>query len=72
MADPENMGVAVGILFLAGIEPEIHWGYFFTPRLLLLLLLLLLLVFIRTHKWYNKQKVDELKKRKEKTNSVNN
>ena len=29
MANPENMGVAVGILFLAGIEPEIRWGYFY-------------------------------------------
>jgi hypothetical protein len=30
------------------------------------LLLLVLLVFIRTQKWYNKQKIDELKKKKEK------
>ena len=34
MADPENMGVAVGILFLAGIEPEIRWGYFY-PQIIL-------------------------------------
>jgi hypothetical protein len=33
------------------------------------LLLLLLLVFIRTQKWYNKQKVDELKKKKSFVNS---
>jgi hypothetical protein len=26
MADPENMGVAVGISFLAGIEPDIYTG----------------------------------------------
>ena len=31
MADPENMGVAVGILSLAGIEPEQRWGYFLPP-----------------------------------------
>ena len=26
MADPENMRVTVGILFLAGIEPDIYTG----------------------------------------------
>ena len=31
MADPENTGVAVGILLLAGIEPGIRWGYFLPP-----------------------------------------
>ena len=32
LLDPENRGVAVGILSLCGIEPEIRWGYFFTPN----------------------------------------
>jgi len=31
MFDPENMGVAVGILFLASLEAEIPWGYFTAP-----------------------------------------
>jgi hypothetical protein len=31
MAGPENTEVAVGILFLAGIEPEIRWGIFNRP-----------------------------------------
>jgi hypothetical protein len=34
MADPENMGVTVGISFLAGIESEIRWGYFYPQALL--------------------------------------
>ena len=34
MTDPDNMGVAVGILFLAGIEREIRWGYFL-PQVIL-------------------------------------
>ena len=29
--DLENLGVAVGILFLAGLEAEIHMGGCFTP-----------------------------------------
>ena len=29
LLDPENRGVAVGILSLGGIEPEIRWGYFY-------------------------------------------
>ena len=33
LLDPENRGVAVGILSLGGIEPKIRWGYFFTPQL---------------------------------------
>ena len=32
LLDPENRGVAVGILSLGGIEPKIRWGYFFTPN----------------------------------------
>ena len=27
--DPENMGVAVGILFLGAVDPEIRWGVIF-------------------------------------------
>ena len=30
---PENVGVAAGILFLCGLELEIPWGCFSTPRL---------------------------------------
>ena len=29
--DPENMGVAVGILFLSGLQAEIHLGVLLPP-----------------------------------------
>ncbi len=28
---PENMGIAVGISTLGGLEPEIPWGSFYLP-----------------------------------------
>ena len=36
LLDPENMGVAVEILFLGAIEPEIRWGVILPPPLVIL------------------------------------